>query len=547
MAGDTELWVEAESSADQLQEYLESLYWQGLIREIETTILALKQLEETASIPEEDDIMKRLPAEAAYFVGPWAPLKLNSNEWKDTWNSVATRMAVNANIVPEHQNYDVQYRRARMLLTGLSLLDISRTIDFRDPPLKSLAGKVQVNINTIPREGNTTQLLIQAVYCCDCKKAIRSSFYGCSESCVHHDDTEKTRCSFAKHVYNICLNCYLTTNHVKQHLRRIRPYDPMAVTDTAGMDKRSRSKLARDIQSLQKQIDEEEDFQDGNKLLRAVFRAVPEWASRIALPFGNVHVRIMFGPLTFEIGAGNCKGGALATVRSPPDLSYSGLWRFVNDRRLCPAVAVSPDRKVFRCNRVVSQQNIHATTMHVLGGLFSGHNPAWSEREDEVIKLLVAESSKYEEKPTKSRAYNERRLQEASARIVAFLKSFLKEEVSSYLQHLTSFLFAPSTNLRWDQISNNCQTFCQKLITHRKTFDTIFPKTKLEEIVEGSQPRFLLSFASEKFGALYDSTVYHTTPTAAYLAEFHTGEDIVEYFQTWPNIPKPNDCAALLC
>ena len=45
---------------------------------------------------------------------------------------------------------------------------------------------------------------------------------------------------------------------------------------------------------------------------------------------------------------------------------------------------------------------IHATTTQVLGGLFSGHNPKWSEREDEVIRLLITESSQYEEKPTKS-------------------------------------------------------------------------------------------------------------------------------------------------
>jgi hypothetical protein len=30
-----------------------------------------------------------------------------------------------------------------MLLVGLGLLDISRIIDFRDPPLKSLEGRVQ--------------------------------------------------------------------------------------------------------------------------------------------------------------------------------------------------------------------------------------------------------------------------------------------------------------------------------------------------------------------------------------------------------------------
>jgi len=64
-------WIEVESSPDRLREYLDSLYWEGVTREIQNVIISLKQLESIPSIPEEDDIMKRLPAEAAFFVEPW--------------------------------------------------------------------------------------------------------------------------------------------------------------------------------------------------------------------------------------------------------------------------------------------------------------------------------------------------------------------------------------------------------------------------------------------------------------------------------------------
>ena len=47
------------------------------------------------------------------------------------------------NIILERQRPELIYRRARMLLAGLGLLDISRIIDFRDPILKSLEGRVQ--------------------------------------------------------------------------------------------------------------------------------------------------------------------------------------------------------------------------------------------------------------------------------------------------------------------------------------------------------------------------------------------------------------------
>ena len=60
-----------ESSPDRLRDYLDSLYWEGVTREIQNVIISLKLLENVPSIPEEDDIMMRLPAEAAFFVEPW--------------------------------------------------------------------------------------------------------------------------------------------------------------------------------------------------------------------------------------------------------------------------------------------------------------------------------------------------------------------------------------------------------------------------------------------------------------------------------------------
>jgi len=47
------------------------------------------------------------------------------------------------NLLLERQAPELVYRRARMLLVGLGLLDISRIIDFREPILKSLEGRAQ--------------------------------------------------------------------------------------------------------------------------------------------------------------------------------------------------------------------------------------------------------------------------------------------------------------------------------------------------------------------------------------------------------------------
>ncbi|ORY10612.1 hypothetical protein BCR34DRAFT_601904 [Clohesyomyces aquaticus] len=351
-------WAPVESSVDGLEGHLDSLYWEGVTREMQNAIISLQRLENVPSIPEEDDITKRIPAESAFFVTPWAAWKLSDDEWDGIWECSATVMA-------EHQGHDLQYRRARMLLIGLGLLDISRIIEFRDPPLKSLEGRVQGSLST----------------------------------------------------------SFVRVLRLMKHLQMVRPYDPMAVEATANMDEKTKLKLSKDIRKLQEQIDDEEDFKDENKRLRAIFRTVPEWARRIALPFGNVHARTMFGPLTFEIGAGHSQGGALVTSRLPPDLSYSDIWRYVVSKRTNPALAISPDKKVFRCNRTVEQQSIHASTIQVLGGLFSGHNPKWKSQENEVIRQLIIESLQYKEKPTKSQAYNARRLREASSRVVDLLNT----------------------------------------------------------------------------------------------------------------------------
>ncbi len=234
-------------------------------------------------------------------------------------------------------------------------------------------------------------------------------------------------------------------------------------------------------------------------------------------------------------------------MRQTPDLAYSDKWRFVGAEKTCPAVAVSPEKKVYTCVRTVIDRNIHTSMAQVLGGVFSGHIPKWIEAEDTIIKALMTESAQYEEKRTKSRLFNESRLRSAASRVADFLKSSFAIEVSAYIRYFTSKITEPTMDLKWDRLSNNCQIFCKKLIVDGGGFGTILPKARPSGIADGSSPRYLVSFASEQFGSQYDSLRYHTTPSAAYLAEFHTGEDIIEYFDTWPYIPKEKLCARLLC
>jgi hypothetical protein len=185
-----------------------------------------------------------------------------------------------------------------------------------------------------------------------------------------------------------------------------------------------------------------------------------------------------------------------------------------------------------------------------MGGLFSGHNHKWRVTEQKIVKSLLVESDQYEERPGKSREYNEKRLRTAAFRITTTIREGLEGEVITYLRRFATRLSDPEVKLKLDSLKvlNNCQTFCKNLMYGPdQFFDTILTRTRPLDIAENTTPHYLLSFASDRFGSLYDSEAFHTTPSAAYLAEFHTGEDIVEYFDTWPHIPRDNTCAKLLC
>jgi hypothetical protein len=244
------------------------------------------------------------------------------------------------------------------------------------------------------------------------------------------------------------------------------------------------------------------------------------------------------------------QGGALITHRQTPDLAYSDVWKFIDSEATTPAVAVSPEKNVFASVRKINPRPLHAAMMQVMGGLFSGHNLKWRETEHRVVENLLAESEQYQEKPGKSQEYNEKRLREAASRIATILKACLEGEVAIYIRHFAARLSDRKVDLKLDRLKlmNNCQTFCMNLMHGPDDlFKTIIPKAKPVDTADDTAPRYLLSFASDQFGSVYDSQAFYTTPSAAYFAEFHTGEDIVEYFETWPSIPKANACAKLLC
>lgn len=64
-------WSSDGASSDQLETILADVYWEGVIRELGSTIYSLKYLRDVKNIPDEEDITKRISPGAAFFVSPW--------------------------------------------------------------------------------------------------------------------------------------------------------------------------------------------------------------------------------------------------------------------------------------------------------------------------------------------------------------------------------------------------------------------------------------------------------------------------------------------
>ena len=208
-----------------------------------------------------------------------------------------------------------------MLLAGLGILDIDRLIEFREPPLRSQEGKVQgklsdhltrchtvdnlsiVNIAEMSLTSGGSQMIVQVLICCECRRSIRSKFYTCDKVCIHQDTSQRSGCGLAKHQYKVCAGCYPSCDHTKQHLKKIRPYDPMDTQVVRELGHRERKRLTEDIRRLQKHQDKEDDVNDGNHNLRTVSNIVPSTVRKQIVPVGNVHASVTFGPLIIEIGA----------------------------------------------------------------------------------------------------------------------------------------------------------------------------------------------------------------------------------------------------
>ena len=203
------------------------------------------------------------------------------------------------------------------------------------------------------------------------------------------------------------------------------------------------------------------------------------------------------------------------------------------------AVCLSSDHNIYRHtqSRRPRPRRAKAYMKQIVGGAFHGIDNETLEQE--IARDLAHAAAEYEEDPRAPKAQQVERLDRILDRILEKVRALLGGRVNSYLDVFARRLFDPRTKLRWNLLANNCQDFCDNLLSTTR-FSSLFHQSSLEP-----QPLYLLSFvcrpgsyARPKIRSKLDVPF---GLTEEYLLQFrygrHCESDIVdtlqEYFYDW--------------
>ena len=225
----------------------------------------------------------------------------------------------------------------------------------------------------------------------------------------------------------------------------------------------------------------------------------------------------------------------MITFRDPPDLTLAAEYSDDDDMSVLRpdyALALSPKspRTIYEQHRPRTHRRLNMVVKQVMGGLFSGFDPRWSEMETRVIdKLVFLANDLYHPDEKKSRNYNKRqadKLWAATKDVVKLLRDTLDMDVSSHLSKLAKRLFDPHFKIHWSQYRNNCQIFCDKLL-EGSHYSTVFPLKHPGRDLSGC-PQYLVSFVARLPHIVSDGGPIKSRPSAYYFERFHRSEDIID-------------------
>ena len=284
-------WLQVGTTEDGLLKELLELYWEALEFEIADAILSLNNvLRLQRKYPQAgigpQEIEHRVSARLGPPILAWNPLEL---DWQQQIDCVTEA----GELAWDQQNVEEDYLMARMMLSGLNMLDFDEIMEYRDPPLPSQRGPPRC-LAMKSSTGDSVEIFV--LECDICREPLRGLAWTYRLGCKSDVETQPAVTDSLK----MCTDCYNEGKHPRQHL--------VQSPHSYGISETLRSELSFDeFWSLRREIQRKQDELDlqldrkGGIINSMMTRALTGW-SRNIFPLGNVHAGVMFGPLIFEIG-----------------------------------------------------------------------------------------------------------------------------------------------------------------------------------------------------------------------------------------------------
>ncbi|KAJ3546271.1 hypothetical protein NM208_g1638 [Fusarium decemcellulare] len=264
-------------------------------------------------------------------------------------------------------------------------------------------------------------------------------------------------------------------------------------------------------------------------------------------PFGNVHVALRFGPLTFENGI-NGTNGVIISTRDPPQLQESEDAPSIrtsleltekNLETQTDSPKCSWTRTVYQRQRPRDTKRFKAMAKQIVGGAFCGFIDRNTELE--IAEILIREADDLMLAGIKYKLRQDF-IKSATDRVFKKVRDYLFSRVERYVESIVHCLLDPEVALHWDAKENSCQTFCDNII-NTKTFGSLFAPYGSADFT----PLYLMSFVcrSNDYIARGPGPKYNTPHghVEEYLFKYrfgrHDESDIIdtlqEYWYDWGN------------
>lgn len=242
----------------------------------------------------------------------------------------------------------------------------------------------------------------------------------------------------------------------------------------------------------------------------------------------------------------------MISCREPPNLgtpyrSIKGIALPQADGHLDRILVVGGDKSrplMSTADPSLRKRKLNGSIKQCLGGLFSGHDQSWEKIENETVLKFLGLSKAYS--PGLTREYNKLRAKEllgACWDLIEPLKEHIGLTVRIYLHRLLHQLWDPAVPLAWSQTSNNCQTFCDKLVLQGQ-FSTCFPLNRPglsnpDDI--NTAVNYLFSFCA-RFPSQSEEAVV-VSRLDEYFRSFHQEFDIIDHFR---DLEEGGSCTGII-